>query len=146
MYPIIVERELKSKRNYKRFSLTINFALGLQIVVAAALTALGAAKASNGAVTVFGAINTVIAGFLTFIKGSGLPNRLKYFQHEWAKLREYIEQRERDLCSPGTRIDVAEEVAVIRQSKSLQLADWCAYRSPLTREAQCTKKSEPMSR
>ena len=25
-----------------------------------------------------------------------MPNRLKYYQHEWGKVREYIEQRERD--------------------------------------------------
>jgi hypothetical protein len=61
-----------------------------------------------------GAINTVIAGFLTYLKGSGLPNRLKYFQHEWAKVREYIEQRERDL-SIGDDIDVMQEVVTVRQ-------------------------------
>lgn len=53
----------------------ISVALIMQLIVAAALTALGAADGNHGAVTVFGGINTVIAGFLTYLKGSGLPNR-----------------------------------------------------------------------
>ncbi|KAM3414374.1 hypothetical protein BST61_g11016 [Cercospora zeina] len=96
IYSTVCDAEIKSKRNYKSQSRLINCCLGLQLVVAAALTALGAADGNRAAVTVFGAINTVIAGFLTYLKGSGLPNRLKYYQHEWAKVREYIEQRERD--------------------------------------------------
>ncbi|GIZ48710.1 hypothetical protein CKM354_001176000 [Cercospora kikuchii] len=96
IYSTVCDAEIKSKRQYKSQSRLINVCLGLQLVVAAALTALGAADGNRAAVTVFGAINTVIAGFLTYLKGSGLPNRLKYYQHEWAKVREYIEQRERD--------------------------------------------------
>lgn len=38
---------------------------------------------------------------------------MKYFQHEWAKLREYIEQRERDLVVKR-KVDVDAEVAAIR--------------------------------
>ena len=79
----LVDNEIKQKKQYKLFSRLINSCLGLQIVVAAALTALGAANGSRSAVTVFGAVITVIAGFLTYLKGSGLPGRLQYFQHEW---------------------------------------------------------------
>ena len=64
--------------------------------------------------TVFGAINTVIAGFLTYLKGSGMPQRLKYFQHEWAKVREYIEQRERDFSFSSSSLSVYEEIDKIR--------------------------------
>ncbi|KAI5364169.1 hypothetical protein Slin14017_G061330 [Septoria linicola] len=96
IYSTVCDAEIKQKRNYKSQSRLINCCLGLQLIVAAALTALGAANGNRAAVTVFGAINTVIAGFLTYLKGSGLPNRLKYYQHEWTKVREYIEQRERD--------------------------------------------------
>ncbi len=76
----LVDNEIKQKNTYKMFSRLINGCLGLQIIVAAALTALGAADGSRKAVTVFGATNTVIAGFLTYLKGSGLPGRLQYFQ------------------------------------------------------------------
>lgn len=60
----------------------INACYFLQIIVAAALTAMGAAGTSSQAITAFGAINTIIAGFLTFLKGSGLPGRLKYYGNE----------------------------------------------------------------
>lgn len=56
------------------------------------------------------------------MKGSGLPNRYKYYQQEWAKVREYIEQRERDL-SCGHRFDVQQEVAIIRQMYDSVLMD-----------------------
>lgn len=115
IYSTVYDHEVKAKRQYKLFATLINACLGLQIIVAAALTALGAANGSHSAVTVFGAINTVIAGFLTYLKGSGLPNRMKYYQHEWAKVREYIEQRERDLSYTNNYIDVHEEVNIIRR-------------------------------
>lgn len=74
---------------------------------------MGAAGASRSTVTVFGAINTVIAGVLTFLKGSGLPNRLKYYQSEWKRVREFIEQRERDFSRPGCDLDIYGVVAIV---------------------------------
>ncbi|CZR56706.1 uncharacterized protein PAC_06595 [Phialocephala subalpina] len=106
IYARVVHNEQTAKIGYKYFSWLINGCLGLQIVVAATLTALGAAGGSRGAVTVFGAINTVFAGILTFLKGSGLPNRFKYYQTEWKRVREFIEQRERDFSRPNCDLDV----------------------------------------
>jgi hypothetical protein len=115
IYSRVVHNEQDAKRGYKRFSWLINSCLGLQIIVAAALTAMGAAGASHSAVTVFGAINTVIAGLLTFLKGSGLPNRLKYYQAEWKRIREFIEQRERDFSRPGCDLDVYAVVDIVEK-------------------------------
>lgn len=91
----------------------INSCLGIQIIVAASLTALGAANSSHRAVTCFGAVNTVIAGLLTYLKGSGLPNRIRYYENEWKRVREYIEQRERDFSRPDCPLDVYEAARVI---------------------------------
>jgi hypothetical protein len=116
LYARVVHAEQKSKDSYKVFSAVINACFFLQIIVAAALTAMGAAGVGHAAITAFGAINTVIAGFLTFLKGSGLPNRLKYFGDRWKALREFIEQRERDFTRPGKSVaDVFEMVAVIEK-------------------------------
>jgi len=115
IYSTVCDNEIKAKRNFKGASRFINIALGLQIVVAAALTALGAANKNGGAVTAFGAINTVIAGLMSYLKGSGLPNRLKYFQHEWHKLRQYIEERERDFYLGIPGLDVHDEVEKVRR-------------------------------
>ncbi|KAI0843090.1 hypothetical protein F5Y06DRAFT_284400 [Hypoxylon sp. FL0890] len=113
IYSRVVNSEQKAKDRYKVFSILINACYFLQIVVAASLTAMGAAGVSHGAVTAFGAINTVIAGLLTFLKGSGLPGRLKYYGNEWKKIREYIEQRERDFSRAGCTLDVYEVVATV---------------------------------
>jgi hypothetical protein len=115
IYARTVHAEGRMKLEYEVFSVLINGCLGLQIIVAAALTALGASNGSHKAVTAFGAINTVIAGFLTFLKGSGLPNRLRYYQNEWSKVREYIEQRERDFALSDCKLDVETEVRIVEQ-------------------------------
>jgi len=84
-------------------------------VVAAALTALGAGNGPHSLVTIFGAIDTVIAGLMTYLKGSGFPDRLKYHQTQWTGIREYIEQRERELCKENCTLDVEAEVLEIER-------------------------------
>ncbi len=115
LYKRVVTLEQVSEDSYSVFNVLINACYFLQIIVAAALTALGAANANNKAITAFGAINTIIAGFLTYLKGSGLPGRLKYYGNEWKKIREYIEARERDLLHEGCTLDATEVVETIRR-------------------------------
>jgi hypothetical protein len=50
---------------------------------------------------------------LTYLKGSGLPNRIRYYENEWKRVREFIEQRERDFSRPDCRLDVNEVVSAI---------------------------------
>lgn len=115
IYRHVVIEENAARRKYVIFSRLINGCLGLQIIVAAALTALGAGDGPHAVVTIFGAINTVIAGFLTYLKGSGLPSRPKFFQNEWSKLREHIEQRERDFGCKSCKLEVDEEVEKVEE-------------------------------
>jgi hypothetical protein len=112
-YNRVCHREAQAKRGYKFATVFINGILGAQIVVAAALTAMGAANSSHVGVTAFGAINTVIAGILTYLKGSGLPNRIRYYEQEWKRVREFIEQRERDFSRQDCHLDVNEVVSTI---------------------------------
>ncbi|RYP54798.1 hypothetical protein DL768_000526 [Monosporascus sp. mg162] len=118
IYARVVHSEQTAKDSFKVFSAVVNACYFLQIVVAAGLTAMSAGGARQGAITTFGAINTVIAGFLTFLKGSGLPGRLKYYGNEWKKIREYIEQRERDFAREGCTLDVYEVVKTIEKMYS----------------------------
>ena len=74
---------------------------------------MGAANTNHVSITAFGAINTVVAGILTYLKGSGLPNRIRWYENEWKKVREYIEQRERDFSRPDCRLSVEEVVGVV---------------------------------
>ncbi|KAJ5698697.1 hypothetical protein N7462_000702 [Penicillium macrosclerotiorum] len=113
IYTRVVNNESKAARAYTFFNYLINTCLGIQIVVAAALTALGAASGPHSAITAFGAINTIMAGVLTYLRGSGLPDRLKSYQNKWKNIREYIEQREREFCLVGCDLDVQEEVFIV---------------------------------
>ncbi|KAF4264246.1 hypothetical protein CNMCM8714_007639 [Aspergillus fumigatus] len=113
IYTRVVRAEQAAAQQFRFFSILMNTCLGIQIVVAAALTALGAARGPHNAVTAFGAINTIMAGILTYLKGSGLPDRLKHYQNEWRNIREYIEQREREFCLDGCQLDVQAEVVFI---------------------------------
>ena len=63
-----------------------------------------------------------IAGALTFLKGSGLPNRMKYYEGEWKKLREFIEQREREFFHPECKHDV--HILVGRIEKMYEEIKW----------------------
>lgn len=96
IYASTVSREVSARRRYTFYSLLITGCLGLQVLIAAALTALGAASATHTVITVFGAVNTAIATFHSYLQGYGLPGRFKYYQNGWYKLRELIEQRERE--------------------------------------------------
>ncbi|KAJ5566556.1 hypothetical protein N7535_008194 [Penicillium sp. DV-2018c] len=113
IYTRVIHSETKAQRAYKLFNFLINTCLGVQIVVAAAVTALGAASGPHSAVTAFGAINTIMAGVLTYLRGSGLPDKLKTYQNQWKNIREYIEQREREFCLIGCTLDVQEEVFIV---------------------------------
>lgn len=113
IYNRVCHRERQAKRGYKFAAIFINGCLGLQIIVAAALTAMGAANSNHVGITAFGAINTVIAGILTYLKGSGLPNRIRFYEQQWKKVREFIEQRERDFSRPDCQLDVNEVVSAI---------------------------------
>lgn len=113
IYTRVIRSESLAKRGYTIFSWLINTCLGIQIVVAAAVTALGAASGPHSAITAFGAINTIMAAILTYLRGTGLPDSMKTYENKWKHIREYIEQREREFCLVGCDLDVQEEVFIV---------------------------------
>ena len=113
LYQRVVSAEKHARIQYYASACLINSCLLLQIVFAATLTSLGAANGSNIAITGVGAANTVIAGLLSFTKGQGLPNRLMQYQNALRKVREYIEQRERDFAQLDCKLDVYHEIQTI---------------------------------
>lgn len=115
LYFRVVQAEQKAAQSYRIFHIAINFCLGAQIIVAAALTAIGAADGSRHAITGLGAMNTIMAGILTYLKGSGLPDRFKIQENQWREIREHIEQRERELCLIDCNLDLSEEVAIVEE-------------------------------
>ena len=124
IYKRTVDEEARVSWQYNVSNYVVNIGGMLQIVVGAAVTALGAANGPRAAVTIFGAANTIMAGLLTYLKGQGLPYRLEQYLHLLRTLREHIEERERELMEPDCPLDVEEEIKSIikmyqevRQSK-----------------------------
>lgn len=114
LYQSVVHEELKTRIYFYIAASGINTCFLLQVAVAAALTALGASSGSHIAITALGAINTTIAGILTYLKGQGLPNRLEQYRNSLLKLKQHIDDLERDFRD-GSKRDVLEEVEIIRQ-------------------------------
>lgn len=110
VYKRTVEEEARIKLQYAVSNYMVNTFYMLQIIVGAALTALGAAKGPAAAVTFLGAVNTVVAGLLTYLKGQGLPTRLEQYLHLLRTLREHIEAREREFLEPECPLDVDEVI------------------------------------
>ena len=110
VYTRIVYEERKATYQYHIMSLIINASFLSQIIVAATLTALGASDGSRIVITILGSVNTVIAGIQTYLKGQGC-NRLKQYQFGLRKLREYVDDRERDFSNEGCKLNVDHVVA-----------------------------------
>ena len=115
IYNRVATEERKAQLQYYVSALVINICLLSQVVLASALTALGAGNGSHTQITALGAANTVIAAILTFTKGSGLPNRLRQYQCTLRKVREYIEQRERDFAQLDCQLDLDHEMKIIKE-------------------------------
>lgn len=108
LYARVVAKGRAAHATYVISSRLIIICIVIQIILGAALTALGATNASSTVVTVLGAVNTAVAGLLAFLKSSGLPNRAKIVQMKWNDLQDFIEQRERELRVFTAPIDVSE--------------------------------------
>lgn len=110
IYRRVVAEESKARVKYHLTSAMITTCLLMQVVFAAILTALGASQSPHIVITVFGALNTAIAGLLSFTKGKNLPNRFRQYQNSLRKVREYIELRERSFYQPDSELDLRDEV------------------------------------
>ncbi|KAJ4400726.1 hypothetical protein N0V91_008467 [Didymella pomorum] len=71
-----------------------NTLLLTQVVLGAALTALGASESSHILITVFGALNTVIAGLVAYLKSRGQPMRARMFRDDLDRVVDEMENSE----------------------------------------------------
>lgn len=113
IYNRVTKSETEAHERHRRLNLLSKLLYCLQIIVGAALTALSAAKGSYRALTGLAVINTISAGLVTFFKASDIPDKYKHDEAEWRKIREYVEQRERELCLASNNLDVYHEVRVV---------------------------------
>ena len=79
-------------------SLCINMIYIIQILTAASITGLASYNGHRTVLTVLGAMNTVLAGLMAYLKGQGLPNRLLRSRDQFSKVMEYAEYKERQFA------------------------------------------------
>lgn len=101
--PANFKRTLYGRAVYKRdvqnatylFTAALSNTLLLtQVVLGAALTALGASESSHILITIFGAMNTIIAGLVAYLKSRGQPMRARMFRDDLDRVVDEMENSE----------------------------------------------------
>lgn len=91
-------RALRQRRNqYTTYAVTAtisNSLLLMQVVLGAAVTALGASSSSHILITLFGATNTIIAGVVAYLKSRGQPMRARMYRDDLERVVDEIENSE----------------------------------------------------
>lgn len=102
-HPAIPKRSLYGRAVHKRnvqnrtylFTAALSNTLLLsQVVLGAALTALGASESSHILITIFGALNTIIAGIVAYLKSRGQPMRAHMYRDDLDRVVDEIENSE----------------------------------------------------
>jgi hypothetical protein len=90
----LIRMEKDQRFQYQLISLLFNLIAIMQIMVGAAITALGPTGGKHVlAITILGAVNTSVAGLLALLKGRGLPERLRRNSIELAQVSDLIRER-----------------------------------------------------
>jgi hypothetical protein len=88
-------RELHSQNTtYLVTACLSNTLLLTQVVLGATMTALGASESSHVLITIFGVMNTVIAGLVAYLKSRGQPMRARMFRDDMERVVDEIENSE----------------------------------------------------
>ena len=83
-----------AKYSYAFMASLSNIMLLSQVVLGAALTALGASESSHILITLFGATNTIIAGLIAYLKSRGQPMRSRMYRDDLERVVDEIENSE----------------------------------------------------
>ncbi|GAP82776.1 putative c6 transcription protein [Rosellinia necatrix] len=96
VYRMVIETQARMRWQHAALQAFLYVVYFVQIVIGAGLTALGASASagSGGVVTALGALNTVLAGVLALIKGSGQPQKLGKDRVGFRRLQDWIEETE----------------------------------------------------
>ncbi|KAI1172910.1 hypothetical protein F4777DRAFT_484373 [Nemania sp. FL0916] len=95
IYKTVIETQTQKAVRHALLQTFLYLVYFAQIIIGAALTALGATSAQHQTlITVLGAFNTVLAGVLAVIKGSGQPQKLGKDRVGYRRLQDWIEETE----------------------------------------------------
>lgn len=111
----LIRKEKDHRIQYYLISVLFNLIAVAQVIVGAAITALGPSGGEHTlAITILGAFNTSIAGLLALLKGRGLPERLRKNSTEISKVLDIIQERETLLRYGNSNVS-DDEVCVLLQ-------------------------------
>ena len=91
LYARAVRKRRDQNLTYNFTSALSNTLLLAQVVLGALLTALGAMASSYKLITVFGVVNTVIAGLVAYLRSRGQPMRARMFRDDLEEVVDEIE-------------------------------------------------------
>lgn len=94
LYPRVQAHFGRQRREYNLTAAFSNSLLLLQVLIGAVVTALAASSSPHIVTTVFGALNTVIAGLIAYFKSRGQPMRSRAFRDELEGCISEIEDAE----------------------------------------------------
>lgn len=95
IYKSVIEAQQTKGFQHALLTAFLYFCYFAQIVIGAALTAIGPTSGRyETLITVLGAVNTILAGVLALIKGSGQPQRMEKDRVGFRRLQDWIEETE----------------------------------------------------
>jgi SMODS and SLOG-associating 2TM effector domain len=94
LYERACSKRTSQSRTYTLTAAVSNTLLLTQIVFGATLTALGASESSHILITLFGVLNTIIAGLVAYLKSRGQPMRARMFRDDLEQVVNEIENSE----------------------------------------------------
>ncbi|KAI1747508.1 hypothetical protein F4782DRAFT_421132 [Xylaria castorea] len=95
IYRTVIETQTRKIIQHALLQAFLYLVYFAQIIIGAALTALGAtASHYERAITILGVFNTVLAGVLALVKGSGQPQKLGKDRIGYRRLQDWIEETE----------------------------------------------------
>ncbi|KAI1183877.1 hypothetical protein F5B17DRAFT_447818 [Nemania serpens] len=116
IYRVVVDAQARMVVQHAVLQAFLYVVYFAQIIIGAALTALGATAARYATViTVLGAFNTVLAGVLALVKGSGQPQKLCKDRIGYRRLQDWIEETE-SLLAVGVIGRNRKEVGLLVES------------------------------
>jgi SMODS and SLOG-associating 2TM effector domain len=123
LYGRATKQYTNARRSHAFMASLSNTLLLSQVILGAALTALGASESSHILITLFGATNTVIAGLVAYLKSRGQPMRSRMYRDDLERVVDEIENSEimwlgiaenihgYDEIDVGDKVTVRSEVA-----------------------------------
>lgn len=113
IYYTLMREETRTWRRYYFYDWLVYGSLIVQLILSGVLIILGARNSRhNLAIAIIGAVQGVITGILSILKGNGMPIRLLRYGEGLRKVREKIDWTERELRMGARGVTLADALSL----------------------------------